>query len=112
MGNEGNGCHEGNEGDEEEANLCQTRKASSPCRQDHQVQGGIDCILLHDDQDWQDCEQGGQRPRKDCFWPLECSSPASTQGSEHQGILSYQEGHSTLQEGQGALRPMKAVSNL
>merc|ERR1712118_26168 len=37
---------------------------------------------------------------------------AVQQGSEHQGICSYQEGHSTLQEGQGALRPVKAMSNL
>merc|ERR1712118_522981 len=27
-------------------------------------------------------------------------------------VLSYQEGHSTLQEGQGAFQPMKAVSKL
>merc|ERR1712146_448652 len=57
-------------------------------------------------------EQEGQRPHQGCSRPLDRSSPVGTQGSEHQGILSYQERHSTLQEGQGALRPMKAVSNL
>merc|ERR1711924_39432 len=63
-------------------------------------------------QDWQDCQQKGQRPGQGRSRPLGCSSPEGPQGFEHQGFLSYQEGHSTLQEGQGALRPVRAVSNL
>merc|ERR1712118_420754 len=37
---------------------------------------------------------------------LDCSSSESPQGTQDQGLLSYQEGHSTLQKGQGALRPV------
>merc|ERR1712118_560024 len=111
-GHEGNGCHEGNEGHEEEANLCQTRKASCLCRQDQQDEVWVHRRRLQEDQDWQDCEQEGQRPYQGRSRPLDCSCPEGPQGFERQGFLSYQEGHSTLQEGQGALRPMKAVSNL
>merc|ERR1712093_605245 len=36
--------NEGDESDEEEANLCQARKASCFCRQDHQDQVWIHCV--------------------------------------------------------------------
>merc|ERR1719161_2757798 len=90
-GNEGDGCHEGNEGDEEEANLCQTRKASCLCRQDQQDQDWVDCCRLQEEQHWQDCEQEGQRPCQGPSRPLACSMPEGPQGIEDQGFLSYQE---------------------
>merc|ERR1712159_548182 len=45
---------------------------------------------------------------------LDCSSSEGSQGTQDQGLFSYQEGHSTLQKGQGALRPVisKSMSNL
>merc|ERR1712118_604031 len=45
---------------------------------------------------------------------LDCSSSESPQGSQDQGLLSYQEGHSTLQKGQGVLQPVssKSMGNL
>merc|ERR1712224_1076862 len=82
------------------------------CWQDQQDQVWVHCCRLQEDQDRQDCEQEGQRPCQGCSWRLDRSSPEGSQGFEHQGFRSYQEGHSTLQEGQGALRPVKAVSNL
>merc|ERR1712054_168137 len=109
-GNEGDGCHEGNEGDEEEANLCQARKASRLCWQDQQDQVWVHCCRLQEDQDRQDCEQEGQRPHQGCSRPLDRSMPEGPQGVEHQGLRSYQEGHSTLQEGQGALQPVSSKS--
>merc|ERR1719440_477064 len=86
-GDEGHGSHEGNEGHEEEANLCQ------PC----QVQV------------WQDRQQEEERSWQAVS--LDCSSPEGPQGTEDQGLRSCQEGHSTLQEGQGALCPVSAMTN-
>merc|ERR1711977_38667 len=106
---------QGNESDEsheEEANLCQARKASSLCWQDQQDQVWVHHRRLQEDQDWQDCEQEEKRKCQGCSRPLDCSSPEGPQGSEHQGVRSCQEGHSTLQEGQGALWPVNALSNL
>merc|ERR1712025_1208007 len=103
-GNEGDGCHEGNEGHEEEANLRQARKASCLCWQDCQDQVWVHCSRLQEDQDRQDREQEGQRSCQGYSWPLDRSCPESSQSFEHQGLLSCQEGNSTLQEGQGALR--------
>merc|ERR1712118_174919 len=42
---------------------------------------------------------------------LDCSSPEGPQGIEDQGLRNCQEGHSTLQEGQGALCPVSAMTN-
>merc|ERR1711869_165218 len=111
-GYEGDGRHEGNEGDEEEANLCQTRKAPCLRWQDQQDQEWVHRRCLQEDQDWQDCQQEGQRPGQGRSRPLGCSSPEGPQVFQHQGFLSHQEGHSTLQEGQGALRSMSAASDL
>merc|ERR1711904_254549 len=109
-GNEGHGSHEGNEGHGEEANLCKARQASCLRRQNHQVQGWVHSNRLQEEQGWKDREQEEERPHQERSWPLDCSSPAGPQSSEHQGLCSYQEGHSTLQEGQGALRPVNALS--
>merc|ERR1711959_730048 len=111
-GDEGHGCYEGNEGDEEEANLCQARKASRLCWQDYQDQVWLHCCRLQEEQGRQDCEQEGQRPGQDLSRPLGRSSSEGPQSSEHQGFLSCQEGHSTLRQGQRALRPVMAVSKL
>merc|ERR1711988_1730936 len=73
--NEGNGCHEGNEGHEEEANLRQARQASPLLWQDHQEQGWIDCSCFQEDQHWQDCEQEAKCHSQDHLWPLERGSP-------------------------------------
>merc|ERR1711985_77353 len=88
-GDEGHGSHEGNEGHEEEANLCPACQAS--------------CILR------QDRQQEEERSRQAVS--LDCSSPEGPQGTEDQGLRSCQEGHSTLQEGQGALCPVSALTN-
>merc|ERR1719191_369067 len=82
-GDEGHGSHEGNEGHEE----------VRPC----QVQV------------WQDRQQEEERSRQAVS--LDCSSPEGPQGTEDQGLRSCQEGHSTLQEGQGALCPVSALTN-
>merc|ERR1719440_2531514 len=83
-GDEGHGSHEGNEGHEEEVRPCQV-------------------------QVWQDREQEEERSRQAVS--LDCSSPEGPQGTEDQGLRSCQEGHSTLQEGQGALCPVSAMTN-
>merc|ERR1712182_78873 len=85
-------------------------KASRLCRQDQQDQDWVNRCCLQEEQQWQDCEQEGQQPCQDRSRPLDCSSPEGPQGFEHQGFLSYQEGHSTLQEGQGALQPVSSKS--
>merc|ERR1711869_118098 len=82
-GDESHGSDESNEGHEEEAHLRKARQASCFCRQDRQQEEG--------------CQ--GQV----CIRWLARSSCEGPQGSEHQGFLRHQEGHSTLQEGQGAL---------
>merc|ERR1711924_281879 len=71
---------------------------------------GYTAAAFKKEQGWQDCEQEGQRPGQGRSRPLDCSSPEGPQGFEHQGFCSYQEGHSTLQEGQGALRPVNVFS--
>merc|ERR1712199_96347 len=45
---------------------------------------------------------------------LDCSSSEGPQGTQDQGLFSYQEGHPTLHKGQGALQPVssKSMSNL
>merc|ERR1711904_682269 len=79
---QGNGGDESDEGHEEEAHLREARQASCFCRQDRQ------------DRNWND---------QVCIRWLARSSCEGPKGSEHQGFLRHQEGHSTLQEGQGAL---------
>merc|ERR1711904_78456 len=41
---------------------------------------------------------------------MDCSCPEGPQGTESQRFCSHQEGHSTLQEGQGALWPVSCKS--
>merc|ERR1712224_1181933 len=41
---------------------------------------------------------------------MDCCSPGGPQRTQDQGFLSHQEGHSTLQEGQGALRQVNTLS--
>merc|ERR1712118_333408 len=77
-----------------------------------QDQDWVHCSCFQEEQGWQDREQEGERSGQGCSWPLGRSLSEGPQSSEHQGFLSYQEGHSTLQEGQGALLPVKAMSNL
>merc|ERR1712146_587641 len=83
-GNEGNesyGCHEGNEGNE-------GHEEDRPC-----------------------VEQARQGRQQEELPPwqavtLDCSSSEGPQGTQDQGLLSYQEGHSTLRKGQGVLQPV------
>merc|ERR1712193_100519 len=58
---------------------------------------------------WQDRQQEEERSWQAVS--LDCSSPEGPQGIEDQGFRSCQEGHSTLQEGQGALCPVSALTN-
>merc|ERR1712118_404746 len=73
---------------------------------------GVHRRCLQEDQDWQDCEQEGQRPLQGRSRPLGCSSPEGPQGFEHQGFLSYQEGYSIsiLPKMANAMKAMKAMS--
>merc|ERR1711939_1168494 len=107
-GNESHGCNESNEGHEEEACLCTPCQASCILRQDRQDSNGIEEDGPCADQDRQDCQQEEEPPWQEVT--LDCSSPEGPQGTQHQGIRSYQEGHSILQEGQGALRPVSSKS--
>merc|ERR1711924_361969 len=59
---------------------------------------------------WQDRQQEEEPSRKAVS--LDCGSPEGPQGIEDQGLRSCQERHSTLQEGQGALCPVSAMTNL
>merc|ERR1711998_394685 len=58
-------------------------------------------------QDRQSREQEAECQSQGCLrqrsWPLDGSSLQGSQSSECQGFRCYQEGHSTLQEGQGVL---------
>merc|ERR1712118_371034 len=105
---EGNGRHESHEGHEEEANLSKACQASRLCWQDRQDQDWAESDRLQEEQGWPSREQEGQRQSQVRSGPLDCSSPEGSQSSERQGFRGCQEGHSTLQEGQGVL----PVSNL
>merc|ERR1712193_394579 len=104
-GNEGNESHEGHE---EEARLCKACQASCLLRQDRQDRNRIEEDRPCADQVRQDCQQEDEPPWQEVT--LDCSRPEGPQGTEDQGFRSHQEGHSTLQEGQGALCPMNALS--
>merc|ERR1712118_504014 len=108
-GDEGHGSHEGNEGHEEEANLCQACQASCVLRQDRQDRNWIEEVRPCQVQVWQDRQQEEEPSRQAVS--LDYSSPEGPQGIEDQGFRSCQEGHSTLQEGQGALCPVSALTN-
>merc|ERR1712159_158590 len=58
-------------------------------------------------------ERQGRQQEEPSPWQavtLDCSSSEGPQGTQDQGLRSYQEGHSTLQKGQGALRPVSGTS--
>merc|ERR1712072_1196152 len=103
-GNESHGCHEGNEGHEEEARLCPPCQASCLLWQARQDKNRIE-------EDRPCAEQARQGRQQEELPPwqavtLDCSSSEGPQGTQDQGLLSYQEGHSTLQKGQGVLQPV------
>merc|ERR1711924_571501 len=70
--------------------------------------GRIDEDRPCEEQDWKDCQQ-----EEEPHWQevaLDRSSSEGPQGTQDQGFRSCQEGHSTLQEGQGALQPVSSES--
>merc|ERR1711977_731252 len=102
------GCHESDEGHEEEARLCQACQASCFLRQDRQDRNRIEEDRPCADQDGQDRQQEEEPSWQEVA--LDRSSSEGPQGAQDQGFRSCQEGHSTLQEGQGALRPVNSES--
>merc|ERR1711904_590347 len=95
-------------GHEEEARLCKACQASCLLRQDRQ-----DCNRIEEDrpcadQVWQDRQQEEEPPWQEVT--LDRSSSEGPEGTQDQGFRSCQEGHSTLREGQGALRPVSIES--
>merc|ERR1712159_375247 len=108
QGNEGNESHEGHE---EEAHLCEACQTSRLLWQDRQDRNRIEEDRPCAEQNWQDRQQEEGCPRQGSLRWLARSSCEGPQSSEHQGFLRYQEGHSTLQEGQGALS-VSTLSNL
>merc|ERR1712124_185482 len=113
MGNESHeshGCHEGNESHEEEESLCPPCQASCLLWQDRQDSNWIEEVRPCAEQERQGRQQEEPPPWQAVT--LDCSSSEGPQGTQDQGLCSYQEGHSTLQKGQGALRSVNAMSDL
>merc|ERR1711907_78929 len=102
-GNESHGCDESNEGHEEEARLCKACQASCLLWQDRQDRNWIEEDGPCAEQVRQGRQQEESCPCEVSFRRLARSSCEGPQSSEHQGLRSYQEGYSTLQEGEGAL---------
>merc|ERR1712138_193282 len=107
-GNESNGCYESNEGHEEEARLCKACQTSCLLWQDRQDRNRIEEDRPCADQVRQDCQQEEEPPWQEVT--LDRSSSEGPEGTQDQGFRSYQEGHSTLQEGQGVLQPVSSKS--
>merc|ERR1711904_590258 len=108
--NEGHGSHEGDEGHEEEARLCKNCRASHLRRQTQQDQRRTHSSWPCDEQAWKGCEQEAECQGQAV--PLDRSSAEGPCGSQDQGFLSHQEGHTTLRQGEGELQPVNALSNL
>merc|ERR1711985_193861 len=106
--NESHGCNESNEGHEEEACLRKACQTSCPLWQDRQDRNWIEEDRPCAEQDRQDCQQEEEPPWQEVT--LDRSSSEGPEGTQDQGFRSCQEGHSTLQEGQGALRPVSIES--
>merc|ERR1712118_108163 len=109
-GNEGDGSHEGDEGNEEEGSQQdrqgQIREISRlPW---HQVQDPfwLDQVRLGQEQARQDRDQEASCSWQEVLRPhqgLGCCLPEGQEGFGRQGLRRNQEGLSSLQEGQGAL---------
>merc|ERR1712196_721973 len=104
--------HEGNEGHEEEAYLCKACQASCLLWQARQ-----DPVRIEEDRPCAEQDRQDRQQEEEPSWQevaLDRSSSEGPQGAQDQGFRSCQEGHSTLQEGQGALRPVngKSLRNL
>merc|ERR1711977_401387 len=97
-----------NEGHEKEGRLCKACQASRLLWQDRQDRNRIEEDRPCEEQEWQDCQQEEEPPWQEVT--LDRRSSEGPQGTQDQGFRSYQEGHSTLQEGQGALRPVSSES--
>merc|ERR1712193_93150 len=113
QGNEGDESHGSDEGDEghgEEAHFCKARQASCLCRQDRCDQDWAHQIGPREEQIRPCCQQEGQPSCQEV--PMDCSCPEGSRRTQDQGFLSHQEGYSTLQESQGALQPVSALTNL
>merc|ERR1712118_37414 len=102
----------GNESHEEEESLCPPCQASCLLWQDRQDSNWIEEVRPCAEQARQGRQQEEPPPWQAVT--LDCSSSEGSQGTQDQGFFSYQEGHSTLQKGQGALQPVssKSMSNL
>merc|ERR1711865_754585 len=92
---------QGDEGHEEEGGLCKACQAPCLLWQDRQDQRWSREICPCEEQERQGREQEGEPQGQE--ERLDCSRPEGTLSSEDQGLLPNQEGHTTLQEGQGAL---------
>merc|ERR1711985_148435 len=110
-GNEGHGGHEGHEGNEEEG--CEQDRKGPLC------QGRRLPWIQGKDRKWLDQERlGEEQARKDCeqeeigIWQeelrqhqgLDHRRPEGQEGTWCEGLRRYQEGLSSLQEGQGVLQ--------
>merc|ERR1712118_116235 len=96
------------QGNEEEARLCKACQTSCLLWQDRQDRNWIEEDRPCAEQDRQDCQQEEEPPWQEVT--LDRSSSEGPEGTQDQGFRSCQEGHSTLQEGQGALRPVSIES--
>merc|ERR1712146_636848 len=90
QGNEGN---ESNGGHEEETHLCPPCQASCLLWQDRQDKNRIEEVRPCAEQARQGRQQEELPPWQAVT--LDCSSSEGPQGTQDQGLLSYQEGHST-----------------
>merc|ERR1712224_986480 len=109
-GNEGHGSHEGHESNEEEVRDCKGPHGQSRCLSWIQ---GEDCRWLEADRlgeelTWKDREQEaiGQCQEEICHrsQALDYRSPEGEEGTWYEGLRRYQEGLSSLQQGQGVLQ--------
>merc|ERR1711904_190799 len=83
-------------------------QASCLLRQDRQNCNRIEEDRPCEEQDRQDRQQEEEPPWQEVA--LDRSSSEGPQGTQDQGFRSCQKGHSTLQEGQGALQPVSSKS--
>merc|ERR1712146_794676 len=102
--------HEGHEGYGKEGHLRQARQAPRLFRQNHQDPIRSEEERPYQEQAWQDREQEEEPEQQ--VQPMARSREEGPRGTEDQGLLCYQEGHAPLQEGQGAVCPVRKCISL
>merc|ERR1711869_188571 len=107
----GQGCHEGNEGNEEEGceqdRKGQIRKVRRLPWNQGEDRRRLDQERLGGEQAWKDCEQeefGTCQEGLRQHQRLDNCSPEGKEGTWREGLRRCQEGLSSLQEGQGVLQ--------